>query len=111
MNNCGSKVVVLSARENSCLIKCNCCDSYQVSFKNFIINFKHEQYDKFREIILGDNFLYSDELTYNNKKAMIKCTAEADVYLTFDDKEINELKELLEEAVLLDEACRSINLN
>lgn len=102
---------MLASNENSCIIKCGCCDSYQVSFKNFIINFKHEQYEKFRGIIMGDNFLYSDEPTYNNKKAMIKCTAETDIYLAFDEQEIAELRALLEEAVLLDEACRSINLN
>lgn len=111
MNNCGSKVVILSAKENSCLVKCNCCDSYQVSFKNFIINFKREQYDKFREIILSDNLLYSDEPTYNNKRAMIKCAAETDVFFAFDEAEVDELKELLEDAALLDEACRSLNLN
>jgi hypothetical protein len=111
MDNCGSKVVMLASNENSCVIRCGCCDSYQVSFKNFIINFKHEQYEKFTEIIMNNSLLYSDEPTYNNKRAMIKCTSEADIYLAFDSGEIEELKELLEDAVLLDEACRSVNLN
>jgi len=111
MSEHNNKVTFLSAKKNSCVIRCSCCNSYQVSFKNLIINFKYAQFESFRDIFLKDKLVYSEESTYNNKTAMIKVSSDADIFLAFDEEEISEMKKLLFEVLNYESEFNSININ
>lgn len=111
MDEQNKNIVFLGAKQNSCLVRCTCCNSYQFSFKNIIMNFKTDQLDKFREIIMNDSVAYSEVPTYNNKVAMIRCSDENDIYLAFDSEEIHEIKELLADAYCTENNYFPININ
>mgnify|MGYP001423390075 CR=1 FL=1 len=104
-------VTFLSAKKNSCVIRCSCCNSYQVSFKNLIVNFKYGQFESFRDIFLKDKLVFSEESTYNNKTTMIKVASDTDLFLAFDEDEISEMKELLFEVLNYESQYSSININ
>ena len=92
----------LSERTNGYVGFCDCCQRFNVSFNNSLFIFSNAELRSFSEI-LRDKIGIKPFYTSHGKEIIVQ-TPMSNYYLVFTDAEINELIDMITEALLLSDA-------
>ncbi|PIF05676.1 MAG: hypothetical protein CSA36_05740 [Draconibacterium sp.] len=88
---------LISKTANGKIFKCNKCNAIHVEFKNIAFNLNKKQFSSFVDSILdldGTEWEKRNEKSYFSRKIIIP-TGNNSINILLNNKELNELKELL----------------
>lgn len=97
------KTIVLSSGKDTAISHCPCCDIFYIWHNNLLLNFTHNDFLNFKDII--QNFSFSEtSLPFPDKKDRILLrTPNQDISFAFTHDELDAFRSMLNEAMFMKE--------
>lgn len=109
MEEHNKKLRMLASKGNSGIMKCPCCNLYQLTFNNMVINFKREELAEFYRMISAPE--YSEILKDSRGDNRLLVRMDMRIYYSFNESSFEQLKLLVSDALLMDEFYSSLVIN
>lgn len=95
------KLRMLSQCENGYIGQCSCCDHYNFAYRNFLFIFTEAGLVGFQSMLYNEECLHVLETPTRNGKSVMLPSPIPNFMLTFDEVELEEVKALLQESLLV----------
>jgi hypothetical protein len=102
---------ILAQNSNGYIGECACCLKYNVAYKNVLLTFTEESMISFFEWLLQDRYSAESYWTMPHNRDRVFTTPFNNLYLTFNDAELDELTELYTTTCLVLEARNLVKPN
>ncbi|GAB2764764.1 hypothetical protein GCM10027275_02450 [Rhabdobacter roseus] len=91
---------LLSQKPNGYIGQCPCCEHYNFVFKNFLFVFNEDSLRGFQEVLYDEKYLCTIEPKLPHGKGYLLPSPLPNFMLVFTEKELEELRNLFQEALL-----------
>jgi hypothetical protein len=104
-----SKLRILSQTENGYIGQCSCCDHYNLAFGNFLLIFSENGLSGFNSMLHDRHHALDTPLS--NGKSIVLPSPIPSLMLSFNEAEMEELKGLFQESLLVMEVDKIFSEN
>lgn len=104
LKHCNNNIIMLNMVGHSYLLKCKCCDRFQVLFNNILINFTKIELLDFKNLMEENLKMIETDNIYFGKDIIIKCNDYSNVSFTFSKKEVVKMIGLITEGLNINKA-------
>lgn len=107
MNNL-DELTILSERKEAYIGICKCCSTINFIYKNIAIKFKEEEFYYYKNYF---DHLNTEEFLFESKtgKNVFMSSPISNIVFCFDKKEVEEMKQLMEEASAMLQVYKILN--
>jgi hypothetical protein len=108
---CSTDLVVLSDHGNCRIAKCICCSRFQLTFNNILINMNYNELKNLKNIICSYDLQWPYSKGSIKKDILLRSYEGSSVYFGFTLSEWFILKQIFEEAIIMNSFYENIQIN